>query len=384
MSASETDVNHKQLYVGAMTGTSLDGLDLALVHLNELDAGGNPKLRISDGQTLHLPAALRGELAALTLPGDNEIERLGRADRRLGEFIGNSVLSYLQRLGLAATDIRAIGSHGQTIRHRPDADTAFTLQIGDPNCIAEVSGIDTVADFRRRDVAAGGQGAPLVPLFHRALFGAVLTKQQEQIAVLNIGGISNLSLLGEDGAVLGFDCGPGNGLMDAWIGRHRQLDFDEKGAWASSGQTDGVLLEQLLADPYFSLAPPKSTGREYFSLTWLDGFARVSQLQPEQIQATLAELTARSVSQSIAEYGDNPAQLFVCGGGRLNQHLLRRLSALCAMPVRSTEDVGIDGDSLEAAAFAWLAHRTIEGLTGNAPSVTGASGRRVLGAIFPG
>ncbi|MGI9324542.1 MAG: anhydro-N-acetylmuramic acid kinase [Pseudomonadales bacterium] len=384
MSAREQPIKHSALYVGAMTGTSLDGLDLALLELGEPDAGGKPKLHISEGQTLPLPAALRAELAALTLPGENEIERLGRADRRLGEFIGTSVLSYLTGLGLTAADIRAIGSHGQTIRHRPDADAPFTLQIGDPNCIAEVSGIDTVADFRRRDVAAGGQGAPLVPLFHRALFNSQLAEQQAQVAVLNIGGISNLSLLGDDSSVLGFDCGPGNGLMDAWIARHKQLDFDENGAWASSGQADGVLLEQLLADPYFSQAPPKSTGREYFSLSWLQGFARVAQLQPEQVQATLAELTARSVGQSIADYGDSPAQLFVCGGGRLNRHLLRRLRALCPMPVHSTEDVGINGDSLEAAAFAWLAHRTIEGLAGSAPSVTGAKGSRVLGAIFPG
>lgn len=363
----------------------MDGLDLALVSIDP-QRSGPEGISISKGRTLPLPADLKTELALLATPGHDEIERMGRADRRLGEFIGHAIIEYLGTLNLAPGNIRAIGSHGQTIRHRPDIDTPFTLQIGDPNCIAEITGIDTVADFRRRDMAAGGQGAPLVPLFHETLFGAFLqaSEASDEIAVLNIGGISNLSLLSTTRPTLGWDTGPGNGLLDAWISQHQNQPYDKDGHWASQGQADGALLESLLADPYFQLPPPKSTGREYFSMNWLAGHLPAERVDPVQVQATLTELTARSIAAALTDHAHSPSHLLVCGGGRRNTHLMSRLAALCDAQVSSTDAHGIEGDSLEAAAFAWLAARTIAGLPGNAPAVTGAEGDRVLGTIYPG
>ena len=376
-----------QLFVGAMTGTSMDGLDLALVAVSAR-ADKAPTLTISDGQTIELPDTLRRDLATLATPGDNEIERLGRADRALGAFVGQAVVDYLASLHLDPGTITAIGSHGQTVRHRPDIEQAFTLQIGDPNSIAEVSGICTVADFRRRDVAAGGQGAPLVPLFHEFLFDGLFAAQgsvaARAAAILNIGGISNLTLRSPAGTTIGFDTGPGNGLMDAWIEHNRQQPFDHNGDWAASAEYSVPLLEAMLEEPYFKQAPPKSTGREHFCLQWLEQFEQVQQLDPAEVQATLSELTARSIAEALSTHAANAHRLLVCGGGRRNQHLMQRLAALTPCQVEATDAYGIDGDSLEAAAFAWLAYRTLASLPGSAPAVTGAQGARVLGAIYQG
>ncbi|MEM1229543.1 MAG: anhydro-N-acetylmuramic acid kinase [Pseudomonadota bacterium] len=381
-------------YLGAMTGTSMDGLDLALI---TIDPGSNA-IRVDHGETVPLPESLREALAALSLPPDSltdqgtgaqsELERLGRADRTLGAFIGDAANGFLQRLGLSAMDIIALGSHGQTVRHRPDQPEPFTLQIGDPNQIAERTGICTVADFRRRDMAAGGQGAPLVPLFHEALFRpqleAALADGHDGIGILNIGGIANLSVLTADGVVAGFDTGPGNGLLDAWCAAHRGEPYDADGRWASRGQSDGALLANLMADPYFALPAPKSTGREYFCTDWLEARLPAQPPAPEQVQATLLELTAHSIASAVEAQPLELGQLLVCGGGRANGFLMQRLAARSSIPVAAVEQAGVDGDSLEAAAFAWLAHRALQGLPGTVARATGATGPRVLGGIYPG
>lgn len=362
-----------RLYLGAISGTSVDGLDVAL-----LEDGSPP--RVLAGHTYPLPDALRSSLLRLGQPGSDDLDTLGETDAALGRFIGLTIRAFLKDRRIDASEITAIGSHGQTVRHRPTAAHPFTLQIGDPNTIAELTGITTVADFRRRDMAAGGQGAPLVPPFHQALFHA----PQEDRAVLNIGGIANVTLLARDGgrAVTGFDTGPGNGLMDAWIAERRGLPFDTDGAWGRSGSVNRALLARLCADPYFAQAPPKSTGREYFNLEWLR--ARLQDPpQDADVQATLRALTAETVRTALERWAPRPGRVLVCGGGRLNRELLAELRLRLSCPVEPVEAVGVDGDSLEAAAFAWLAARTLSGLPGNEPAVTGANGYRVLGVICP-
>jgi anhydro-N-acetylmuramic acid kinase len=269
--------------------------------------------------------------------------------------------------------------------------TPFTLQIGDPNSIAEITGITTIADFRRRDVAAGGHGAPLTPAFHEILFG----KLDANVAVLNIGGISNLTLLGGQ-TLIGFDTGPGNGLIDQWCKIHKDMPFDKGGAWASSGKICENLLQSFLQDPYFALSAPKSTGREYFNLPWLErhleiiGQSTPATLAIEDVQATLAELTAQSITDCLHKESNEIAAVAVCGGGRLNEYLMQRLAINCKLGdtsninVQPTEFWGVDGDSLEAAAFAWLAYQRMNNLPGNMPTVTGAKAKRILGAVFPG
>jgi anhydro-N-acetylmuramic acid kinase len=281
---------------------------------------------------------------------------------------------------MAPSDITAIGSHGQTVRHRPDAAHPFTWQIGDPNRIAEITGIDTVADFRRRDMAARGQGAPLVPPFHEALFRVA----NETRVVLNVGGISNVTVLpaAADEPITGFDTGPGNCLMDAWCLAETGEAFDRDGQWARRGKPVEALLEALGRDPYFSRPPPKSTGREYFNLQWLEG--SLAGADPADVQRSLLELTAASVVAAIGQWAENSERIIVCGGGRLNGLLMERLSSLSSIPVETSEMHGFDGDAMEAAAFAWLAARHLDGLPGNAPAVTGADGPRVLGSLYPG
>ncbi len=364
-----------QLYLGAISGTSVDGLDLALL-------ATDPAPGIVAATTVPLPEALQRALLALGQLDAEDIDALGRADRDLGLFIGEAVNDFLRAVNRPAAGITAIGSHGQTVRHRPDGDAPFTMQIGDPNQIAEVTGITTVADFRRRDMAAGGQGAPLVPPFHAALFRT----SGENRAVLNIGGIANLTLLPADTAasISGFDTGPGNCLMDAWILRRRQQRFDRDGAWAISGTVDEEFLKLLLQDAYLHKPPPKSTGREYFNLPWL---TRVGPRLPKEdadVQATLCAFTAETVAQALRRWAPSTDHLLVCGGGRLNGTLMRGLSQRTGLRVTSTDAYGIDGDGLEAAAFAWLAQQALKGLPGNEPAVTGARGYRVLGSIYPG
>ena len=383
--------NNRSLYVGAMSGTRVDGLDLALVDIQLIN--DELKVKVIDAKTIALPFALREDLLVLGQPSDDDFDQLGECDSLLGQFIGLSINSYLGELGVSGADVAAIGSHGQTIRHRPPGGrtTPFTLQIGDPNSIAEITGITTVADFRRRDVAAAGHGAPLTPAFHKILFG----NQDTNIAVLNIGGISNLTLLGGQ-TLIGFDTGPGNGLIDQWCKSHKDMPFDQGGSWAASGQICDGLLKSFLQDPYFALGAPKSTGREYFNLPWLERHLEVisqstsAPLATEDVQATLVELTTQSIASCLRKESSGIAAVAVCGGGRLNEYLMQRLAVNCGVGegnkiiVQPTEFWGVDGDSLEAAAFAWLAYQRMNKLPGNMPTVTGAKGERILGAIFPG
>lgn len=365
-------------YVGVMTGTSMDGLDVAV-----LDPGTSPPAIIA-ASTVPLPSELARDLAGLSVPGDREIDRLGVIDAALGEFIGQSVLDCLASWDIAVADVRAIGSHGQTVRHRPTANRPFTLQIGDPNRIAEITGIDTVADFRRRDMAAGGQGAPLVPPFHEALF----RHQDQHRVVLNIGGIANVTMLpAQPTRVTGFDTGPGNALLDAWARHCLGQPHDRDGAWAAEGRVVETLLAVLQGDSFVHAPPPKSTGKETYHLDYVqracqDATRAGDAMDTADVQATLAEFTAWSVAFAIRHWGPGSGDIVVCGGGRHNADLMVRLGRhLGRYELVSSDDLGVDGDALEAAAFAWFAYRTLSGEPSNAPDVTGASGSRVLGAI---
>ncbi len=376
-------MSHSALYLGAISGTSLDGLDLALLEV------GPDQLQTLAGTTTPFPDDLRRDLTQLALGQVDDVDTLGHLDTQLGITIGEAILAFLQAQSLSPEQIRAIGSHGQTVRHRPDGDAPFSLQIGDPNQIVEITGIATVADFRRRDMAAGGQGAPLVPLFHQALVPASSASGRGpwRDLLVNIGGIANLSLLPRDSTQepAGFDSGPGNALLDAWIQHHKGLAYDRDGAWSASGTPDPALLHQLLADSYFERRPPKSTGKEYFNLGWLTAQLerRPDAPTPADVQATLVELTAQTIVAAAHQSGSRDGRLILCGGGRLNRHLLERISALAqGHQVMTTEDLGIQGDWVEAAAFAWLAHRHLAGLPGNAAAVTGARGARVLGGLY--
>ena len=363
-----------KLFIGVMSGTSIDALDLALA---SFDTGIHCRHSLS----VAMPPRLREELLALCHSGDDEIERLGRADRRLAEIMAQAVAKLLDESGRDASEIRAIGSHGQTVRHRPEAEPTFSLQIGDPATLAELSGIPVVADFRRRDIAAGGQGAPLACGFHRAAFALPGRTR----AILNLGGISNLTVLDADGGILGFDCGPGNVLLDAWCQRQRNTAYDDGGSWGESGQVSEALLETLRQHPFFEQSPPRSTGREMFNMAWLEERLEScgEKIDAVDVQATLAELTASVVAECTQRYGGD-AELFVCGGGARNRDLMRRLARLRGgARVDDTAALSVDPKMVEAMAFAWLAHRHLLGDAGNAPTVTGAHGERVLGALHP-
>ena len=356
------------LFVGTISGTSVDGLDLAMIDVE-------PSVpRIVDATTEPIPDALADSLRALVLPGDDDLNRMARADAELGELIGRRARAFAGN-----RPVRAIGSHGQTIRHEPRNVPGFTIQIGDPHRIAEVSGFDTIADFRRRDVAASGEGAPLVPPFHEALFKPAKGER----VVVNIGGISNMTILAPD-LTLGFDTGPGNALLDAWIREHRSLVFDKDGAWSATGTVIPRLLDRFDQDGFVRAPPPKSTGKDLYNLNYLRRHLRGSE-DPTDVQATLAEFTAASISSAIKTWAPSSADVVVCGGGRLNSDLMARLQRrLPKRRVMQTETLGVDGDAIEAAAFAWLAYRFLERLPGNAPAVTGATGPRILGALYPG
>lgn len=364
-----------QLFIGLMSGTSMDAADAALV-----DFGGTqPKLLAT--HSTPLPAGLRGALFALCVPGPNEIERMGELDSRLGEIFADGALALLKKAGVKAAEIIAIGSHGQTVRHQPAGPYPFTLQIGNPALIAHRTGITTIADFRRADIAAGGQGAPLAPAFHNA----VLRSAQQDRAVVNIGGMANITVLpkGTQQSVTGFDTGPGNVLLDAWAERHLGQRMDEDGRFAASGKVSENLLGALLRDDYFSLAPPKSTGREHFNMAWLDAVLKnYGNVSAQDVQATLCELTAATITDAVKKYAPTTQELLVCGGGARNTHLMQRLRArLQPCTVESTEQYGVSPGWMEAMAFAWLAKQTLEGKPGNLPSVTGAKRAVVLGTI---
>lgn len=366
-----------ELYIGLMSGTSMDGIDAALLQFSDTD------MELIASHSQPWPQGLRQQMLALATPGENEIDRLGVLDALAGQQFAAAALQLLDKTGIPAGDITAIGSHGQTIRHRPGASPPFSLQIGDPNRIAEQTGITTIADFRRRDMAAGGEGAPLVPAFHADIF----QHPDEARAILNIGGIANLTLLpkASDSTVTGFDTGPGNCLLDSWIRHHQNQPYDENGDWAASGKPDTDLLATLLSDSYFQRRSPKSTGPEYFSLGWLEHHISCQpSLPPEDIQATLAALTAESISRALGDAAPDCRRVLVCGGGVHNSHLMGALRAqLGQTQLESTEAYGLHPDWVEAAAFAWLARRTLRGETGNLSSVTGASHASILGGIYP-
>ncbi|MFP3518268.1 anhydro-N-acetylmuramic acid kinase [Pseudomonas sp. SIMBA_077] len=360
------------LYIGVMSGTSLDGLDIALIHVG-------PSIKLLGTHYIPMPDALRSELLGLCSSGPDEIARSAIAENQWVELAAQGIHSLLSQQQLSPTDIRAIGSHGQTIRHEPAQ--GFTVQIGNPALLAELTQICVVSDFRRRDVAAGGQGAPLVPAFHEALF----TDGVGYRAVLNVGGFSNLSLITSENPVAGFDCGPGNVLLDAWIQTQRNELYDRNGQWAASGKVNPLLLSTLLSDPFFQTKGPKSTGREVFNLAWLNSHLdALPAFSAKDVQATLLELTAQTIVQSLQAAQPYTSELLVCGGGAHNSALMARLSQLLEQTkVDSTQAKGVDPDWVEAMAFAWLAHCCLESIPTNRPSVTGARGLRVLGAIYP-
>jgi anhydro-N-acetylmuramic acid kinase len=360
-------------YIGLISGTSMDGIDAVLADF------GDDTLRLRATHIHRYPPELQNLLQhAISSPETCDLDQAGMLDRWVGECFRDAALEIIEKSNIARGDVIAIGSHGQTLRHQPNAERPFSLQIGDAATIAAGCGIATVADFRRADIAAGGQGAPLTPPFHDWLFRSRSVNR----AVLNIGGIANITVLpAEDAPVLGFDTGPGNTLLDAWIREQRDEPYDRDGRWAADGEHIPPLLDKFLADDYFDLSPPKSTGLEHFNLGWLHRF-RVGDYNPCDVQATLSELTAQTVADAIETYAPATQELYVCGGGVHNQDLLGRLSRhLGETRIASTLEAGLDPDWVEAAAFAWLAMRTMNQQSGNLPSVTGASRKVVLGAI---
>ncbi len=370
-------------YIGLMSGTSMDGVDGALVDFSQ------SKPAVVQVFTAQLAIELRAELMALNTPGNNELHRAALAANALARTYAQVVHGLLQRSGVTAKQVRAIGAHGQTLRHQPGLhdSTGYTLQLNQPALIAELTGIDVVADFRSRDVAAGGQGAPLAPFFHRAWFAP--TEASRTVGVLNIGGISNLTILQPGGATLGFDCGPGNALLDMWCQQHTGAAYDDGGAWGAGGQVNAPLLQAMLAEPYFALPPPKSTGRDLFNRPWLERYLTQTQVSnPRDVQITLMELTARAIKDCSNSYENNSKsqidELIVCGGGALNTALMQRLQDLlphCA--VVSSAQRGLPPQDVEAVAFAWLARQTVLCQALPLTSVTGARGARVLGCIYP-
>ena len=371
------------LYLGLISGTSADGIDAALVRFDNDDP--QSRCELVHGRTFAWDAALRVRLVELGQGGElASLDEFGTLDVRTAEAFADAALSLLRDAGVAASEVRALGSHGQTVRHRPrgaahDGRFPFTLQLGDGNVIAERTGIATVADFRRRDVAAGGHGAPLLPALHAAL----LSSRDEDRAVLNLGGIANLTLLPVQGEVRGFDTGPANALMDAWCERHTGKAFDANGEFAASGGVDATLLARLLDDAWFALPPPKSTGREQFHLDWLASKLAGSE-SPADVQATLLELSTATVADALLAAQPGTNRVLACGGGVHNPRLLARIAArLPGVIVESTSVHGVDPDFVEAMGFAWLARQTLLGRPGNLPSVSGARGPRVLGAVHP-
>ena len=367
------------LYIGLMSGTSVDAIDSALVRCRR----GHIELLATHQHDL--PASIRERIAAISHSGDNEIERMGPLDRELGQLFAEAALQLTGKSGKRPDEICAIGSHGQTIRHRPPSGASgacsFTLQLGDPSTIAEATGITTVADFRRRDIAAGGEGAPLAPAFHAAVFA----KPGVNRAIVNIGGIANASLLQGPELRMGFDTGPGNTLLDHWIQRQGGQNFDRDGQWSAQGKVVEELLSEMLRHPYFAMSGPRSSGKEAFNLGWVDQcLLSHPGLDAADVQATLAELTAATIALAISNSGIDVTEVYICGGGAHNGDLMRRLQRRLA-PARlaETTSIGMDPDWVEAVTFAWLAHRTLDGLAGNAPVVTGARGPRILGGVYP-
>jgi anhydro-N-acetylmuramic acid kinase len=380
-------------YLGVLSGTSMDAVDVALVSFQSSDsksAASNPNNtiypRIIKTLSYPIPEAFRNHCLMLCQSGKGSIDDYGKLDAEAGEIFAQAVNQILRKNNIPAKKIRAIGSHGQTLRHRPEANPPFSLQIGDPNIIAERTGIPTIADFRRRDIAAGGQGAPLAPAFHAAVFGSPI----ENRVIVNIGGISNITILHQDKHIplIGFDTGPGNCLMDLWVKKHWKTAFDKDGLIAAAGTIQTDLLQNLMQDPFFSKALPKSTGRDYFNEVWLlEHLQRWSELtntniSNQDVQATLLSLTAQTLANAILQYAPEKAAVYICGGGVHNTFLIQTLNQLLARPIDSTETLGSPPDWIEAILFAWLAKQTLEGKSGNCPTVTGARHAIPLGGIF--
>jgi anhydro-N-acetylmuramic acid kinase len=361
------------IYLGLISGTSMDAIDAALV-----DFAAAPLSIIATSATPFEPELKRRISALIDRSDGVALDEIGQIDVELGRAFAQAALALMQSAKIGADRVAAIGSHGQTLRHRPDLGVPFTWQIGDPNTLAEMTGVSVVADFRRRDVAAGGQGAPLLPVFHDQVFRS----NSEDRVIANLGGMANITILTQGTSVTGFDTGPANRLLDAWIARHQAKEFDADGAWAASGRVDDTLLNELLDEPYLRLPPPKSTGRELFNLPWLENKLGLFARPARDVQATLQQFSAATLAAAVRQYAPGAA-LYVCGGGAHNLGLRNAIAALIAPnPVASTAALGLDPDYVEAVAFAWFAKRTLEGLTSSAGSVTGAKGARILGGVY--
>jgi anhydro-N-acetylmuramic acid kinase len=365
----------KKYYIGIMSGTSMDGIDAVLV------AFGNEKPNHIGNHTIPFPEKLQAELDELVKSFQTNLRQIGEIDHQLGRCYAEAVDGLLKKTGMQASDIEAIGCHGQTVFHAPDTACPFTMQLGDGNLVAAKTGIRTVADFRRMDMAVGGGGAPLAPAFHQYF----LNDSSEKRCILNLGGIANITILaGNDDQVIGFDTGPANCLMNSWIKLKKGLEYDEDGGWAKSGNVAEPILTQMLQEPYFKLAAPKSTGRELFNLKWLNGLlSKFPEQKDEDIQATLLELTATSVADAIRKTAPGTEAVYVCGGGAFNSYLMERLAVhLKEKKVSTTSELGVHPQWVEATAFAWLAMRRIKNQPGNLPSVTGASRKVLLGTVY--
>lgn len=372
---SQPTITKMRHFIGIMSGTSLDGVDAALVTQT-----GDSFQQI-DQAFVAYPPSVKQILLDLHQPAVNELHDAALMANTLAALYAEAVIKLLDQSGLDASAITAIGCHGQTIRHCPDLThgQAYTLQIGNNARLAELTSICVVGDFRSRDIAAGGQGAPLVPAFHQAIFAS----PEKNRAIINIGGIANISWLPVNGQVTGFDSGPGNMLLDQWTQQHTGKAYDANGDWSAGGKVNTKLLDAMLAEPYLALDAPKSTGRDLFNQAWLSKHLQSIQDDPQNIARTLLELTARSIAEAITRFCPNIDEAYVCGGGAHNSLLVDRVSALIRIPVAPTDTLGVDADWVEAVAFAWLAQRCVDGLSGNLPAVTGAQGPRILGAIYP-
>jgi anhydro-N-acetylmuramic acid kinase len=374
----------KNLYIGLMSGTSIDAIDAVLLQIfpnKKLPA----KIEIINACSTPINQNLKNEILTLCTSGENELDRMAKLDRKLGLLFGQCALDLCKLTDIPPSDITAIGSHGQTIRHSPVSSPTYSIQIADPNTIAEISKITTIADFRRRDIAAGGQGAPLVPAFHKAAFSSTQTHR----AIINLGGIANISILPNVdeniSTCTGYDIGPANLLMDYWIGLHKGERFDNEGAWALSGEINQSLLAHLLADPFFKAPPPKSSGREYFNADWLHAKIKSTKLRipAEDIQATLLELTAECIRIAVQESKIKIVEIYLCGGGTKNKAIIERLKAKHSdIKIETTEVLGMNPQFVEGAAFAWFAYQTFHRLTSNEPNATGAKDKRILGGIY--
>lgn len=368
-------MKQNQLYLGIMSGTSADGVDIAIIDSSD------STIKVVATHEYPLPQDLRQDILALSQPGNNEIDRLGVLDIKLGNLFAEAVNETLLQMKISSDEIIAIGSHGQTIRHRPTLDTPFTLQIGDPNTIALATNITTIADFRRKDMAAGGQGAPLAPSFHDFAFRS----KERHRCIINIGGMANITWLPTHGNTMGFDTGPGNRLLDCWIERNKGLTYDKDGAWSQTGRTNENLLEKLKGYSYFGRPAPKSTGGEEFNIDWLLDHLKLTtpSLPAEDIQATLLQLTCESIADEVIKLTKESCDIYLCGGGTKNKQMVANLKLLLPKhSISTTSALGVDPNYVEAVTFAWLAKQTVKGFTGNLPEVTGANSEQILGGIY--